>query len=351
MTIDNVGFAVASPGAQVAKWHYEIRDLLEDDVLVDVHYCGICSTDLHMAKHPIFGQAFPLVPGHEMSGLVAKVGSKVSKFSVGDRVAIGCWVGSCRKCTYCQDNTEMYCPEGKQTYGSIGVDGRPTYGGYGKHIIVNEHFVLRVPAGLPLEYAAPLMCAGVTTWTPALKYGWIEGGKHVGVLGLGGLGHMAVLWAKKMGNKVTVISRSMNKYDDAIKLGVDHYLVNTDKEKFAAAKNSMDCIVDTIPRNAELNDYLNLLAPNGTYIIVSPAMEPHQVSPMSLLRGNCAIRGSMSAGIKSSQEMLDYAAKHQVFPWIEVVSGNKINEAWERVEKGQVIFRAVIDVKSAHGSN
>lgn len=351
MPIESVGLAAATPGADLAPWKYTIRDLNEDDVKIEVHYCGICHSDIHCARgHWANTANFPVVPGHEFTGVVQQVGDKVTKFKVGDRVGVGCMVNSCGECESCKVGKENYCSTRTPTYNAVGKDGRVTYGGYGKYVVVRESFVLRIPDSLPLDKAAPLLCAGITTYSAAMSSNLKRGGLDVAVLGLGGLGHMAVQWAKVMGNTVTVLTRTLKKEEVAKKLGADHVVATNDQEQLFKLAGKFDYIMDTVSQNKPMNLYLSLLKPEGTLVTMSapPVDQKWEIDAFKLLAGNRSLRGSLIGGIKETQEMIDYAAEKNVLPWIEIIKGDYINEAYKRTEAGDVQFRFVIDSRATH---
>eukprot|EP01054_Gregarina_sp_Poly1_P000073 Gregarina_sp_Poly_1__72@NODE_1015_length_5360_cov_819_728887_g708_i0_p2_GENE_NODE_1015_length_5360_cov_819_728887_g708_i0NODE_1015_length_5360_cov_819_728887_g708_i0_p2_ORF_typecomplete_len356_score38_52ADH_N/PF08240_12/1_3e31ADH_zinc_N/PF00107_26/8_9e23Glu_dehyd_C/PF16912_5/1_8e11AlaDh_PNT_C/PF01262_21/3_8e082Hacid_dh_C/PF02826_19/3_1e06ADH_zinc_N_2/PF13602_6/7_3e05NAD_binding_2/PF03446_15/0_00048Shikimate_DH/PF01488_20/0_012AdoHcyase_NAD/PF00670_21/0_033NAD_binding_10/PF13460_6/0_049GFO_IDH_Mo len=351
MPIANIGIAAPSPKAPLTPWKYEIRDLRDDDVKIEVHYCGVCHSDIHTVHDDWFPGIYPLVPGHEFTGIVAEIGSNVTKMKVGDRVGIGCMVGSCRECKQCLKGQEQYCRKGLiGTYSARMPDGEITYGGYGKWVVAQQHFVIRIPDSLPLDLAAPLLCAGITTYSPCNFNNMQRGGLKVGVIGLGGLGHMAVQWAKAMGNEVIVFTRSLNKKEDALKLGAADVVLSTDQEAMARHSRTLDYIIDTVCAEKPMNDYVALLDSDGTLITVGapPFSEPVTVNPFSLILGRRTIQGSCIGGIAETQEMVNFAAEHGVKPWIEIIKGDYINEAYDRVIKSDVKFRFVIDVRATH---
>eukprot|EP01055_Gregarina_sp_Pseudo9_P001612 Gregarina_sp_Pseudo_9__1611@NODE_2086_length_1158_cov_59_409294_g1849_i1_p1_GENE_NODE_2086_length_1158_cov_59_409294_g1849_i1NODE_2086_length_1158_cov_59_409294_g1849_i1_p1_ORF_typecomplete_len321_score12_99ADH_N/PF08240_12/5_7e29ADH_zinc_N/PF00107_26/2_2e17Glu_dehyd_C/PF16912_5/8_8e12AlaDh_PNT_C/PF01262_21/1_3e052Hacid_dh_C/PF02826_19/1_9e05AdoHcyase_NAD/PF00670_21/0_0001GFO_IDH_MocA/PF01408_22/7_5e03GFO_IDH_MocA/PF01408_22/0_00081NAD_binding_2/PF03446_15/0_00038Shikimate_DH/PF01488_20/0_0015NA len=269
MPIRNIGYAAPDVGKDFQLHQYTIRDLRADDVLIDVHYCGICATDLSFRNFAFLGARFPLVAGHEVAGVVAQVGSKVSQFKPGDRVGVGCYVHCCGLCDNCKERKEQFCPQVVRTYGHTMPDGELTFGGYGKQLVCEEKFVLNIPDEIPLESAAPMLCAGITTYSPAKKLNWQKGGMNIGVVGLGGLGHMAVQWAKAMNNTVTLISRNKDKAQEATKLGVDNFLVSSDEEALKAAASTLHHIIDTTGKPAVINKLLPLVRPDGVVILVT----------------------------------------------------------------------------------
>lgn len=322
------------------------RDVKPNDVEIDILYCGVCHSDIHQVRNEWGDAKFPIVPGHEIVGVVKRVGQAVKKYKVGDKVGVGCFVDSCRQCTSCKKGEEQYCEVGMiQTYNGVEKDGTDTYGGYSTRIVVDENYVLRIPDNLPLEKAAPLLCAGITTYSP-LRHWKIKAKDKVGVMGLGGLGHMAVKLAAAMGADVVVFSTSDSKKEDALRFGAKDF-VNTKRngvfEKYA---NQFDLIINTISANAGLEDYLSLLKQNGTMVIVGAPEKPYELKPFPLIFKRRSIAGSLIGGIKETQEMLDFCSQHNISSDIEVIPIQKINEAYERMMKGDVRYRFVIDAHS-----
>jgi uncharacterized zinc-type alcohol dehydrogenase-like protein len=336
--------AVFSPEGPFAKAAIERRDLQPHDVLIEIQYAGICHSDIHTARGDWGPVQYPLVPGHEIAGIVAGVGSEVSKYAVGDRVGVGCMVDSCRTCEPCRKGEEQYCLGGMTgTYGAIDKYGQYTQGGYSTHIVVTEDFVVRIPDGLALDAAAPLLCAGITTYSPLRHWGAAPG-KKIAVVGLGGLGHMAVKLAHAMGAEVTVLSQSLKKKEDGLKLGADHYYATSDPETFKKLAGTFDLIVNTVSAAIDINAYLSLLAVDGTLVNVGAPSEPLPVQVFSLIPQRRSFAGSMIGGIRETQEMLDFCAEHRITPEIEVISADRIDEAWERVLASDVRYRFVIDI-------
>ena len=319
------------------------RDLGPRDVLIAITYAGICHSDIHTARGEWGPAQYPIVVGHEIAGVVAEVGPEVDKHALGDRVGVGCLVDSCRTCASCQQGLEQYCLNGNiGTYGSTGRDGEPTAGGYSTHIVVDQDFVLRIPAGLELDVAAPLLCAGITLYSP-LNH-WNAGpGKKVAIIGLGGLGHMGVQIAHAMGAEVTVLSQSLKKQEDGLRLGADHYHATSDPDTFTELAGTFDLIVNTVSANLDLDAYLGLLAVDGTLVEVGAPEHPMPVSAFSLMGGRKSLSGSGIGGIPETQEMLDFCAEHGFAAEVEVISADKINEAWDRVVGSDVRYRFVID--------
>jgi len=338
--------AVFGPSDPFKAITIDRRDLGPRDVLIEIQYCGICHSDIHFARGEWGSVNYPIVPGHEITGIVADVGSEVTKFAVGDRVGVGCMVDSCRECVNCRKGEEQYCLNGHTlTYGAVDKYGQLTQGGYSTHIVVDEDFVLRIPEGIELDVAAPLLCAGITTYSPLRHWG-AGPGKKVAIIGLGGLGHMAVKLARAMGAEVTVLSRSLKKKDDALRLGADHYYATSDPETFEKLAGSFDLIINTVSAKIDVNAYLSLLALDGTLVNVGAPAEPLSLNVFSLLGQRRSYAGSLIGGIRETQEMLDFCAKHHIVPEIEVISADKIDEAYERVLASDVRYRFVIDIST-----
>ncbi len=338
-------WGATAPDSGLVPLAIERRELRGEDVAIDIAYCGVCHSDLHSARNDWGRTRYPFVPGHEIVGTVSAVGPDVTRFAPGDRVAIGTVVDSCRKCDACEEGEENYCREGMVgTYnGKDRIDGSTTYGGYSRSIVVAEPYVLSVPDALPMAAAAPLLCAGITTYSP-LKNWQVGPGTKVGVIGLGGLGHMGVKFAKALGAEVTMITTSPAKGADARKLGADHVLVSTDLAAMKAATRSFDFLLDTIPVSHDLSPYLQLLDKQGTLCIVGMIdMMPSFHSGL-LLGGQKAVAGSGVGGIAQTQEMLDFCAAKGVLPEIEMIRMDEINHAFERMEKADVKYRFVIDL-------
>ena len=345
--------AYAAPAAKapLAPFTVERREPGAHEVLIDIKYCGVCHSDIHQARDEWGGSIFPMVPGHEIVGVVSKVGSAVSRWNAGDVVGVGCFVDSCRHCEACRAGEEQFCSEGMSaTYNGYERSGgkldrsRPTYGGYSTRITVDENYVLRIPAGIPLDRAAPLLCAGITTYSPLRHFG-VEAGDMIAVVGLGGLGHMAVKIAKAMGAHVTVLSHSESKRDDARRLGADDFLVTKDETVFTQHAGRFDFILDTISAQHDYNAYLGLLRRDGTMVLVG-VPDPTPVHAFSLIGGRKRLAGSLIGGIRETQEMLDFCAAHGVASDIELIPIQQINQAYERMIKGDVRYRFVIDIAS-----
>ncbi|NNU84925.1 NAD(P)-dependent alcohol dehydrogenase [Geobacillus sp. BMUD] len=337
--------AVFSPEGPFQPTVIERRDLQPHDVLIEIQYAGICHSDIHTARGEWGPVRYPLVPGHEIAGIVTQVGSAVTKFAVGDRVGVGCMVDSCRECEPCRKGEEQYCSEMVGTYAAIDRYGQYTQGGYSTHIVVHEDFVLRIPDSIALDVAAPLLCAGITTYSP-LRHWQAGPGKKVAVVGLGGLGHMAVKFAHAMGAEVTVLSQTLKKKEDGLRLGADHYYATSDPETFAKLAGHFDLIINTVSAPIDINAYLSLLALDGTLVNVGAPAEPLAVNVFSLIPQRRSFAGSMIGGIRETQEMLDFSAEHGIVPEIEVISADQIDEAWERVLASDVRYRFVIDIRT-----
>ncbi|MGA5035892.1 NAD(P)-dependent alcohol dehydrogenase [Streptomyces capoamus] len=337
--------AYAAPAAKapLERTTIERRAVGEFDVLIDIKFAGICHSDIHQAREGWGEAIFPMVPGHEIAGVVSEVGSGVTKFQVGDRVGVGCMVDSCRECENCLRGEEQYCLKGMVgTYNAVGKDGEPTYGGYSEKIVVDENYVLRIPDGLSLDVAAPLLCAGITTYSP-LNH-WNAGpGKKVAVVGLGGLGHMAVKIAHAMGAEVTVLSQSLRKKDDGLKLGADHYFATSDPKTFEELAGTFDLIVSTVSAPMDFGALLSLLRVDGALVNVGAPEEPIALNLFSVIGGRKTLAGSMIGGIRETQEMLDFCAEHGIGAEIELISAAEVNEAYERVLASDVRYRFVID--------
>ncbi|MEU0113111.1 NAD(P)-dependent alcohol dehydrogenase [Streptomyces bobili] len=337
-------YAAPSAKAPLERTTIERRQVREFDVLIDIKFAGICHSDIHQAREGWGEAIFPMVPGHEIAGVVTEVGPGVTKFAVGDRVGVGCMVDSCRECDNCKAGLEQYCTGGGMvgTYNAVGKDGETTYGGYAEKIVVDENYVVRIPEGLALDVAAPLLCAGITTYSP-LKH-WNAGpGKKVAVLGLGGLGHMGVKIAHALGAEVTVLSQSLRKKDDGLKLGAAHYYATSDPETFRELAGSFDLILSTVSAPLDLDAYLALLKTDGAFVNVGAPEEPVALNLFSVIGGRKTLAGSGIGGIQETQEMLDFCAEHGFGAEIELISASEINEAYERVLASDVRYRFVID--------
>ncbi|CAA9467150.1 MAG: Cinnamyl alcohol dehydrogenase/reductase @ Alcohol dehydrogenase [uncultured Solirubrobacteraceae bacterium] len=335
-----------APDAALGALEVQRRAVGPTDVRIDIRFCGICHSDIHFARGEWGKIPYPAVPGHEIAGVVAEVGSDVTGFAPGDRVGVGCMVNSCRDCENCQAGEEQYCLSGNtQTYGSRDRDGTITYGGYSDHVVVDQDFVLNIPDGLELDAAAPLLCAGITTYSP-LRH-WNAGpGKRVAVVGLGGLGHMAVKLAHAMGADVTVLSQSLRKQEDGLKLGADAYYATSDDATFTELAGRFDLIVNTVSAGIDIGRFLTLLRTDGALVNVGAPPEPLPVPAFALIMQRRSFAGSAIGSIRETQEMLDFCAEHGIAAEIEVISADQVNEAWERVLGSDVRYRFVIDNSS-----
>ncbi|MFE2714364.1 NAD(P)-dependent alcohol dehydrogenase [Streptomyces mirabilis] len=337
--------AYAAPAAKapLERTTIERRPVGEFDVLIDIKFAGICHSDIHQAQEGWGEAIFPMVPGHEIAGIVSEVGSGVTKFKVGDRAGVGCLVDSCRECDNCKAGLEQYCTGGGVgTYNALDKNGEPTYGGYSEKIVVDENYTLRIPDGLSLDVAAPLLCAGITTYSP-LKH-WNAGpGTKVAILGMGGLGHMGVKIAAALGAEVTVLSQSLRKKDDGLKLGADHYYATSDPKTFEELRGTFDLILSTVSAPLDLDAYLALLKTDGAFVNVGAPEEPVKLNLFSVIGGRKTLAGSGIGGIQETQEMLDFCAEHGFGAEIELISASEINDAYERVLASDVRYRFVID--------
>lgn len=348
MTTTAKAWGVADASSPVAPLTIERRELRPEDVAIRISHCGICHSDLHQARNDWGNSIYPMVPGHEIVGTVTQVGSAVSDFSEGDRVAVGCMVDSCQDCAQCEAGQEQFCLNGMVgTYNSRDRQtGEITHGGYSDHVVVRQEFVLKVPDSLDIARAAPLLCAGITTYSPLKRFG-VGDGSRVGVVGLGGLGHMGVKLAAAMGAEVTMITTSPEKGKDARELGAHDVLISTDNGAMREAAGGFDFILDTIPVGHDVSPYLALLGPNGVMVVVGAIDGLTGVDGGQLVLGNRSLAGSLIGGIPETQEVLDFCAEHGVLPECEMIRMDEVNQAWERMEKGDVRYRFVIDMESA----
>ncbi len=340
-------FGTEAPDADLKQMRIDRREATAKDVEIDILYCGVCHSDLHTARNEWHGTVYPNVPGHEIVGCITKVGSGVTKFKAGDLAAVGCMVDSCRECEYCKKGLEQYCEKGNiQTYN--GADkhlNKQTFGGYSERIVVDEDFVLRVPGNLDLAATAPLLCAGITTWSP-LKH-WKAGpGQKVGIVGIGGLGHMGVKLAKAMGAHVVVITTSRSKAEDAKRLGADEVILSKDEAQMKANENTLHFVLDCVSAQHDVNAYLKLLKTDGTLALVGAPEHPLPIAAFSLIPARKSFAGSTIGGIAETQEMLDFCGEHNITADIELIKIQNINKAYERLLKGDVKYRFVIDMAS-----
>lgn len=343
--IQTKGYAAQSAETNLAPWDFERREVGPHDVQFDILFCGVCHSDLHQIKNEWGGSIFPMVPGHEIVGKVIAVGSHVKKFKIGDLAGTGCLVDSCRSCENCQEGLEQYCLNGSSpTYNGLEQDKKtPTYGGYSNTIVVHEDFVLHISEKLDLAAVAPLLCAGITTYSP-LRHWKVGKGHRLAVLGLGGLGHMAVKFGVAFGAEVTVLSTSADKEADAKKLGAHKFVVTKDPEQFKSVKGYFDFILDTVSAPHDMNAYVSLLRTNGVHICVGVPPGEIQVHPFALLGGRRSVAGSGIGGLPETQEMLDYCAAHNIVSDIEMIDIKDIQTAYDRMIKGDVRYRFVIDM-------
>lgn len=347
MPIKSAAYGALSASAKLTPLTVDRRDLGAHDVWIDIEYCGVCHSDIHTARNEWGGARYPVVPGHEIVGRVRSVGAAVSRFKVGERVGVGCLVDSCRHCHSCEEGLEQFCTNGMVgTYGSKEpVIGGPTFGGYSENIIVDENYVLRVDERLDPAAVAPLLCAGITTWSP-LRHWKIKAGDKVGIIGLGGLGHMGIKFAKAMGAHTVMITTSPSKAEDARRLGADEVLLSTDKAAMAAAGSSFDFLLNTVPCKHDINPYMWLLKRDATMVIVGALEHLNEVDARPMVFARRHVSGSLIGGIAETQEMLDFCAEHNVVSDIEMIDMKDINAAWDRVVKADVKYRFVIDMKS-----
>ena len=341
-------YAATSATGPLEPTTIERRDVGAKDVLIEIAYAGVCHSDIHTVRGEWGPIAYPQVVGHEIVGVVTEVGSDVTLHNVGDRVGVGCMVNSCRECENCLAGMQNYCLKGNtQTYASVDVDGTVTQGGYSTHVVVTEDFVLKVPESIPYEAAAPLLCAGITTYSPLAH--WNAGpGKKVAVVGMGGLGHMAVKIAHAMGAEVTVLSQTLSKKDDGERFGAEHYYATSDRQTFKDLANHFDLIINTVSANININHYLKLLRLNGALVSVGAPPEPLPIQVFTLFNNRRTFAGSSIGGIRETQEMLDFCAEKGIAPETELISAEQINEAYERVLASDVRYRFVIDAATMH---
>ncbi|XP_008812449.1 8-hydroxygeraniol dehydrogenase-like [Phoenix dactylifera] len=343
-----IGWAARDDSGVLSPLPFSRRNNGDCDVTIKILFCGICHSDLHSIKNEWKNTIFPIIPGHEIAGIITEVGRKVRKFKVGDKVGVGCMVNSCHSCDSCKQGFENYCPRMILTYNSIDTDGTKTFGGFSDMIVVNEHFVIRFPENLPLDKGAPLLCAGITVYSPMKYFGLNEAGKHLGVVGLGGLGHVAVKFGKALGMKVTVISSSQRKEKEAIeRLGADFFLVSSNTEQMKAAMGTMDGIINTVSADHSLMPLLLLLKAHGKMIMVGLPEKPLELPIFPLVGGGKFVAGSCIGGIKDTQEMIDFAGKNNITAEIELIDMDYVNKAMERLAKADIKYRFVINVANS----
>ena len=339
------GYATNGPKAKLEPLSFTRREPGAHDVLLEIDFCGICHSDIHQARGERGNSVYPMVPGHEIVGHVTRVGPRVTKFKAGDVVGVGCFVDSCRTCSSCKEGEEQFCEKHLAfTYNSTEMDEKtPTYGGYSNQMVVDENYVLRIPSGLPLAGAAPLLCAGITTYSPLKRFG-VKPGDRVGVVGLGGLGHMGVKIARAMGAEVTVFSTSPRKQEDAKRLGANNFVVSKDPEAMKSVAGRFNVILDTVSGAHDLNAYLNALRRDGTLVVVGVSVEPAPISTFPMIMGRRRMAGSIIGGIRETQEMLDFCGKNNIPSDVEVIAIKDLEKAYDRTVKGDVRYRFVIDM-------
>ena len=348
MTMQVCGYAAHHAKAPLTPYSFERREPRDHDVAIDIKYSGICHSDLHKVNNGWGGSTFPMVPGHEIAGIVSQLGTKVTRYRVGDRVAVGNFVDSCRNCGPCYKGLEQYCVKGARwTYDAVEEDGKnQTYGGYSNKIIVDENYVLRIPDNLPLDRSAPLLCAGITLYSPLIH--WKVGpGKKVAIIGLGGLGHIGVKIAHTLGAEVTVLSRSLEKEEEGKRMGADNFYSTSDPSTFKKLKGYFDVMINTVSEVLDFNRYMKLLALDGTMVLVGLPESAISIGAFSLTSARRSLAGSAVGGIRETQEMLDFCSKHNIACDIELIPIQKVNEAYERVLRGDVRYRFVIDIANS----
>ena len=341
-----IGYAALKEKGTTVPYSFERYDPQDYDVLIDIKYCGICHTDIHQVNNDWGGSKYPMVPGHEITGIVSATGPKVTRYKIGDKVGIGCYIDSCRNCDLCNKGLEQYCKKVNLTYNGIEKDGKTsTKGGYSNKIVVDEKYVLKMPNNISLDEASPLLCAGITLYSP-LKYWKVGIGKKIAIIGFGGLGHIGVKLASKLGAEVTVLSHSVKKLEDAKKMGADNFFDTSDPEIFNKLEGYFDIIINTVSNNINLDKYLNLLVVNGTMVMVGLPKEDVKVNAHSLVGSRRNLAGSVNGGIAEIQEMLDFCDKNKIKCNIELIPIQKINEAYQKILDSNVRYRFVIDMKS-----
>ena len=346
-------YAAFSATSKLEPMLIKRRDITDNDIQISILYCGVCHSDIHMTRDEWgFGSVYPMVPGHEIIGRVLNIGGQVTKYKVGDLVGVGCMVDSCRTCSSCVDNLEQYCEAGAtMTYGHLDVKhGGVTAGGYAQQIVVDQDFVVRVPENLDLKAVAPLLCAGITTWSP-LKHWNVSKGQKVGIIGLGGLGHMGIKFAHALGAHVVMITSSKEKSEDATRLGANEVLISKDSEAMLQHANSFDFLLNTIPVGHDINPYINLLKRDATMVIVGALNMLDTINGSQLILGRKSVAGSLIGGIKETQEMLDFCGTHNIVSDVEVIDIKTINDAYDRMIKGAIKYRFVIDMQSLISTN
>lgn len=345
--IQSKGYAAQNASSPLASWSFERRDVGDDDIAMDILYSGICHSDIHQARNEWGGAKYPMVPGHEIVGRVTSVGKNVTAFKPGDLAGVGCIVDSCRQCASCANDEEQFCEKGMiGTYNSIGKDGLPTYGGYSNNLVVDAKYALHIPENLDLKAVAPLLCAGITTYSPLMAWG-VKAGQKVAVVGLGGLGHMAVKFAVALGAEVSVISHSDKKIDDAKRLGATEYINSSTEGSLKPHRGKFDFILNTVSAPNSYDNFMQLLKTGGAMVLVGAPPQPSQIAGFSLINGRKKLAGSLIGGIRETQEMLDFCGKHNITSDVEMITMDQVNEAYDRMMKGDVRFRFVIDVEAS----
>jgi uncharacterized zinc-type alcohol dehydrogenase-like protein len=341
------GYAAQVANGKIEPWEFERREVGATDISIDIEFAGICHSDIHQAREEWGPALFPMVPGHEIAGVVTEIGSAVTKFKVGDKIGVGVFVDSCRECSSCKSGLEQYCLQGMTgTYNNYERDGKTlAQGGYADSFIIDQDYAVSIPDNLDMAGVAPLLCAGITLYSP-LKHWGAGPGKKVGIIGLGGLGHMGVKFAHALGAEVTVLSHSANKEADAKKMGADHFILTKDEEVFEKYKNHFDLLINSVSAPLDLNLYLGMLKLNGSLVMVGLSGQPYPIDAFSMLNQRRRIAGSMIGGMKQTQEMLDFAGKHNIVSDVEIITAAEINKAYDRVVASDVKYRFVIDAKT-----
>jgi alcohol dehydrogenase (NADP+) len=345
--IQVLGFAARHAKEALSQYSFERREPRDHDIIINILYCGICHTDIHQVRNEWGSSSFPMVPGHEITGVVTAIGPKVTRYKIGENVAVGCFVDSCRNCGPCNQGLEQYCTKGNTlTYNGLERDGETrTQGGYSNKMVVDENYVLGIPANLRMDCAAPLLCAGITMYSPLIH--WEAGpGMKVGIIGLGGLGHMGVKIASALGAEVSVLSHSLKKQEESRKMGAQYFYATSDQETFKILDRHFDLIINTLSIEIDWSKYLNLLSLNGTMVVVGLPEKQTPIDISSLINARRSLAGSVIGGIRETQEMLDFCSKHNITSDIELIPIQKVNEAYERVMRSDVRYRFVIDMKS-----
>ncbi|PHT26313.1 putative mannitol dehydrogenase [Capsicum baccatum] len=346
------GWAAHDSSGKITPFIFKRRENGDNDVTIEILYCGMCHTDVHHVKDDWGITVYPVVPGHEITGIITKVGSNVRKFQIGDKVGVGCLAATCLKCEYCENSQENYCDQVQFTYNGIFWDGSITYGGYSKMLVADHRYVVRIPDNMAMDRAAPLLCAGITVYTPLKDNNLVDTkGKKIGVIGLGGLGHVAVKFGKAFGHHVTVISTSPSKEQEAKEnLGADDFILSTNPKRMQAKKRTLDFILDTVSAKHSLGSYLELLKVNGTLVIVGAPHKPIDLPAFPMIFGKRIVKGSMIGSIEETQEMMDLCGKHNILSDIEIITTDQINEGLDRLVNNDVKYRFVIDIAGGQSS-